>query len=64
MKANIKKKTNVEGKYQIVPINLALECKSKPYGDKNFQFRAISFFISNNISDWMLKTADPEFDQG
>jgi hypothetical protein len=30
----------------------------------NFLFEAISLYVGNNISDWLLKTVDPEFIKG
>jgi hypothetical protein len=43
---------------EIVPLNIStfLECSSKKYKDdeNNTQFQAISFFVNDKVSNWML----------
>ena len=43
---------------KIKPINIStsLECSSKNYKDEenNTQFQAISFFVNDTASDWIL----------
>ena len=50
---------------KIVPIRQSLQCLSKYYTDEKnkTQFQAISFYLNDDASNWLLKFADPEFYQ-
>ena len=45
------------------PLSQSLECLSKNHYDdqKKFQFKAISLYLNERFSDWLLKNVDPEF---